>query len=155
MNPNMCIYRQLNPRLLVQVGLGLGILHWANICLIYISNTFPQTQSGSSMKAWGWISMRRSLWRCLEECLWKNHNEEYANWPILEFQMKKQSPKLESTRKTEQDRPFRKFWLLVKGQRKVKANDMVKVNGQEKSTWFTIWVDSGFSGRVTDRLQRR
>ena len=38
MNPNMSIYRQLNFRLLVQVGLGLGLLHWANICLIYISN---------------------------------------------------------------------------------------------------------------------
>ena len=32
--------------------------------------------------------------------------------------MKKHSSKLESTRKTEQDRPCRKFWLLVKGQRK-------------------------------------
>ena len=32
--------------------------------------------------------------------------------------MKKWSPKLKSTRKTEQDRHCRKFWLLVKGQRK-------------------------------------
>ena len=32
--------------------------------------------------------------------------------------MKKQSSKLESTGKIEQDRPFRKFWVLVKGQRK-------------------------------------
>ena len=38
MNPNMSIYRRLNPRLLVQAGMGLGLLHWANICLIYISN---------------------------------------------------------------------------------------------------------------------
>ena len=38
MNPNMSIYRRLNPRLLVQAGLGLGLLHWANICLIYIFN---------------------------------------------------------------------------------------------------------------------
>ena len=38
MNLNMSIYRQLNPKLLVQIGLGLGLLHWANICLIYISN---------------------------------------------------------------------------------------------------------------------
>ena len=30
--------------------------------------------------------------------------------------MKKRSPKLKSTRKTEQDRPCRKFLLLVKGQ---------------------------------------
>ena len=40
MNPNMSIYRRLNPRLLVQAGMGLGLLHWANICLIYISNTW-------------------------------------------------------------------------------------------------------------------
>ena len=40
MNPNMSIYRRLNPRLLAQVGLGLGLLYWANICLIYISNRF-------------------------------------------------------------------------------------------------------------------
>ena len=33
MNPNMSIYTRLNPRLLVQVGVGLGFLHWA-----YMSN---------------------------------------------------------------------------------------------------------------------
>ena len=47
----MSIYRRLNPRLLVQEGLGLGLLHWANMSNIYISNTLPQTQGGSSMKA--------------------------------------------------------------------------------------------------------
>ena len=31
MNPYMSIYRQLNPRLPVQVEVGLGLLHWANI----------------------------------------------------------------------------------------------------------------------------
>ena len=30
MNPNMSIYRQLNPRPLVQDRVGLGLLHWAN-----------------------------------------------------------------------------------------------------------------------------
>ena len=46
--------------------------------------------------------------------------------------MKKQSPKLKSARKTEQDRPCQKFWLLVKGQRK---KVKVKVNGPgSKST---------------------
>ena len=39
MNPNMSIYRRLNPKLLIQAELGLGLLHWANICLIYISLT--------------------------------------------------------------------------------------------------------------------
>ena len=30
MNYNISIYERLNPRLLVQVRLGLGLLHWAN-----------------------------------------------------------------------------------------------------------------------------
>ena len=122
MNPNMSIYRRLNPRLLVQAGMGLGLLHWANMSniyiYIYIFNTLPQTQGGSSMKVWGWISMRRSLEDAMNKAFKKNHNEECANWPILEFQTKKWSSKLESKQKTEQDRPCRKFWLLVKGQRK-------------------------------------
>ena len=28
MNHNMSIYRRLNPRLLLQAGVGLGLLHW-------------------------------------------------------------------------------------------------------------------------------
>ena len=35
MNLNMSIYRQLNPRVLVQVGVDLGLLH-----VQYISNIF-------------------------------------------------------------------------------------------------------------------
>ena len=82
MSRNMSIYRQLNPKLLVQAGLGLGLLHWANICLIYISNTLPQTQDGSSMKAWGWINMRISLGDAM-----KNAFEETTmkNVPIGQF----------------------------------------------------------------------
>ena len=37
MNPNMSIYRRLNPRLPVQVGVGLGLLHWANISNISLT----------------------------------------------------------------------------------------------------------------------
>ena len=37
MNPNISIYRRLNPRLLVQVGVGLGLLHWANMSNISLS----------------------------------------------------------------------------------------------------------------------
>ena len=37
MNPNMSIYRQLNPRLLVQAIAGLGLLHWANISNISLT----------------------------------------------------------------------------------------------------------------------
>ena len=32
----MSIYRRLNPRLLVQVGMGLGLLYWANMSNIYL-----------------------------------------------------------------------------------------------------------------------
>ena len=31
MNPNMSIYRRLNPKLLIQARMGLGLLHWANM----------------------------------------------------------------------------------------------------------------------------
>ena len=31
MNPNMSIYKRLNLRLLIQVVVGLGLLHWANM----------------------------------------------------------------------------------------------------------------------------
>ena len=37
MNYNMNIYRQLNPRLLVQVRVGLGLLHWANMSNISLT----------------------------------------------------------------------------------------------------------------------
>ena len=69
MSHNMSIYRRLNPRLL--------------ICLIYISNTLPQTQCKSSMKAWGLINMRKSLGDAL-----KNAFEETTmkNMPIDQFQ---------------------------------------------------------------------
>ena len=39
MNPNMSIYRRLNLRLLIQVGVGLSLLHWANMS--NISLTLP------------------------------------------------------------------------------------------------------------------
>ena len=40
MNPNMSIYRRLNPKLLVQVRMGLDLLHWANMS--NISNMNPK-----------------------------------------------------------------------------------------------------------------
>ena len=36
MNYNMNIYRRLNPKLLVQAELDLGLLHWANMSNIYL-----------------------------------------------------------------------------------------------------------------------
>ena len=41
-------------------------------------------------------------------------DEKWANLVFLEFQIKKRSPELESTRKTEQDKPYWKFSPLVK-----------------------------------------
>ena len=35
----MSIYRQLNPKLLVQVGVDLDLLHWANIYNISLTIT--------------------------------------------------------------------------------------------------------------------
>ena len=82
-------------------------------------------------------------WRCFEECLWRNHNEEYANWPISELQMKKRSPKLKFTRKTEQYRPLWKFWLLVK------VNlSRVKVNG------YMVRVGFEFSKSSTNQAAK-
>ena len=40
MNSNMSIYKRLNPRLLVQVGLVLGLLHWANMSNISLKPSF-------------------------------------------------------------------------------------------------------------------
>ena len=50
--------------------------------------------------------------------------------------MKKRSLKLESTQKTEQDGPFRKFLLLVKGQRK-KSKSTVHGQSQRVSELVT------------------
>ena len=38
MNHNMSIYRRLNPRQLVQVGVSLSLLHWANISNISLTS---------------------------------------------------------------------------------------------------------------------
>ena len=37
MNYNMSIYRRLNPKLLVQVKVGLSLLHWANMSNIFLT----------------------------------------------------------------------------------------------------------------------
>ena len=37
MNPNMNICNRLNPRLLVQAKVDLGLLHWANMSNISLS----------------------------------------------------------------------------------------------------------------------
>jgi len=52
--------------------------------------------------------------------------------------MKKHSPKSKSTLKMKQDKPFRKLWLLVKGQRisqsQRRSTVKVKVNGQRSAS---------------------
>ena len=77
---NMSIYRRLNPRLLVKQDWA-WTYYIGLICLIYISNTLPQTQGGSSMKAWGLISMRRSFGDAL-----KNASKDEKCEPIDRFQ---------------------------------------------------------------------
>ena len=67
----------------------------------------------------------------------------------MEFQTKKWSSKLESTRKTEQDRPCRKFWLLVKGQRK--SQSQLVQGSKLTDTGPSRFRVSGFPGRVTGR----
>ena len=37
MNPNISIYRWLNPKLPVQAGMGLDLLHWANMSNITLT----------------------------------------------------------------------------------------------------------------------
>ena len=75
MNPNISIYRRLNPTLLVQVEVSLGLLHWANISNISLTS-FLKLKAEALMNAWGWISMRRSLEDALknafEETMMKN-----------------------------------------------------------------------------------
>ena len=39
MNYNMSIYKQLNPKLLVQVRVGLNLLNWANISNISLTHS--------------------------------------------------------------------------------------------------------------------
>jgi len=48
MNPNISIYRQLNPRLLVQVGVGLGLLYWANMSNIFLTKPLSSLEEMSS-----------------------------------------------------------------------------------------------------------
>ena len=42
----MSIYRRLNPRLLVQAGLGLGLLHWANMSNISLTGSLLEIDYG-------------------------------------------------------------------------------------------------------------
>ena len=64
--------------------------------------------------------------------------------------MKKQSSKLESTRKTEQDRPLSE--ILTFGQR---STQKVKVNWSKvKFNEYNVRVGFGFSGSVTDRAAK-
>ena len=37
MKHNISIYKKLNPRLLVEVGVGLGLLYWANMSNISLA----------------------------------------------------------------------------------------------------------------------
>ena len=131
MNPNMSIYRRLNPRLLVQVGVGLGLL----ICLMYLKLP-PLNSRLSLMKNWGWISMRRSLGDAFEETTMKNV-------PINQFQSFK-------WRNIVQNRNLReklsKIGPLVNFNFWSKVNTKVKQKKVQSQRSATVSVDSRFSG---------
>ena len=65
--------------------------------------------------------------------------------------MKKRSSKLESTRKTEQDRPSRKFWLLVKGQRKKSKSKSTGPGSKSTNTGPGRFRVSGSGHRSSSR----
>ena len=44
MNSNISIYRQLNPRLLIQARVGLSLLHWANMFNISLTLNIQRTK---------------------------------------------------------------------------------------------------------------
>ena len=64
--------------------------------------------------------------------------------------MKKRNPKLESTRKIEQDKPFQKILTFGQGQHKSQSQ---QVHGQSQLSVnnYMTWVGLGFLGRVTNR----
>ena len=66
--------------------------------------------------------------------------------------MKKRSPKLESTRKIEQDRPFWKFCLLVKSQRKKSKSTGLESKSTVKVLTGQIRVVRVGSVRVNGQL---
>ena len=146
MNPNMSIYRRLNPRLLVQVGLGLGLLHWANICLIYISNTLPQTQGRSSMKAWGWISMRRSLEDAMNNAFEETTMKNVLIDQFWRFKRRNGVQNWNLREKLSRISPIGNFdfWSKINAK-----NQSQLVQGQSQR--ILVRVGFGFLGRVTGR----
>ena len=82
MNYNISIYRRLNPRLLVQVRVGLGLLHWANMSNISLTKLnrllikllivqFGEKSSAEIGSKQSFASTSKMIWSQLRDC---------ANW---------------------------------------------------------------------------
>ena len=78
------------------------------------------------MKVWGWISIGRSFENAFIITPLRKHNDKLANWAILEFQMKKWSPKSDSMWKLSKIGSFEILIFSQWSMQKAKVN-----NGQE------------------------
>ena len=61
MNHNRSIYRRLNPKLLVQVEVALGLLYWANMSNISLKILLVVLNSSILRESWTWTIFSRSL----------------------------------------------------------------------------------------------
>ena len=100
------------------------------------------------MKAWGWISMRRSLRAALKNAFEETTMKNVSIDQFRSFKCRNGVQNRYLREKLSKIDPFGKFWLLVKGQtKKVKVNksqsQLVKtvkgqllVNGLHSPGWF-------------------
>ena len=61
MNHNRSIYKRLNPKLLVQVEVALGLLYWANMSNISLKILLVVLNSSILRESWTWTIFSRSL----------------------------------------------------------------------------------------------
>ena len=61
MNHNRSIYRRLNPKLLVQVEVALGLLYWVNMSNISLKILLVVLDSSILRESWTWTIFSRSL----------------------------------------------------------------------------------------------
>ena len=61
MNHNRSIYRRLNPKLLVQVEVALGLLYWINMSNISLKILLVVLDSSILRESWTWTIFSRNL----------------------------------------------------------------------------------------------
>ena len=148
MNPNMSIYRWLNPKLLVQVGVVLGLLHWANMFNISLKPSFKL-----KVEAW-WrfeISMRRSLGDASKYAFKEFTMKNVPIDQIWSFKRRNGVQNQNLREKLSKIGFFEKFdfWSNVNAKAKVNSQHLTKVNGRVKvnsdqSMVYIVWVDFEF-----------